>query len=428
VSVLVRGAEVAGRRTDVRFDQGLVVSLGVLAPTPGEEVVEARGGALIPGLHDHHLHLLATAAARASVDVSDGLAALRGQPGQGWLRAVGWDTGGDRHDVDAVVADRPVRVQHRGGSLWVLNSAALRALDLGGTAVEGLERDVRGMPTGRLWRLDGWLAGRLGTDLPDLGAVTQELAQLGVTGVTDATPDLPEDTCRLLRSAVPQRLLLLGDASGTGPVKVVLSDHDLPTYDALVGRLTALRPRAVAVHCITREALALLLAALDEVGRVPGDRIEHGALLPPDAAALLGVPVVTQPGFLTVRGDDFLRDVPVSDHADLYRYGSLLAGGGCVVPSSDAPHGPLDPWLVLRAARDRVTESGAVVSRSERVTVSVALDGMFRRLEDLSGPARRVALGTTADLVLLHTPLAEALASPTRELVRATWVGGLQLR
>src|SRR5439155_480481 len=53
-------------------------------------------------------------------------------PGE-WLRAVGW--AGHEHDLDrdvldAVVPDRPVRVQHRSGALWVLNSAALRRVGL----------------------------------------------------------------------------------------------------------------------------------------------------------------------------------------------------------------------------------------------------------------------------------------------------------
>ena len=63
--LLIRAAEVEGVRVDVRVAGGRVVALGAgLAGRPGEVVIEAAGGALLPGLHDHHLHLLAWAAAR----------------------------------------------------------------------------------------------------------------------------------------------------------------------------------------------------------------------------------------------------------------------------------------------------------------------------------------------------------------------------
>jgi predicted amidohydrolase YtcJ len=241
--------------------------------------------------------------------------------------------------------------------------------------------------------------------------------------VTDATPDLDADTCALLRNALPQRVHLLGDPVGGAPVKVVLADSGLPDLDALVARLRDVRPRPVAVHCVSRAALVLLLVALDEVGRVPGDRVEHAALVAPDLLHRLP-PVVTQPGFLPHRGDDYLRDLPADDVEDLYRFGSLVDAGVPVVASSDAPYGPLDPWQVLAAARDRRTSSGRVVGPGERVPTAVCLEGMLRPLEDVTAPARRVEGGAVADLVLLAVPRAEALRAPSARHVRATWVGG----
>ena len=81
-ATLLRHVEVDGRRLDVRIDGGRVTALGSGLPTAGAEVVDGAGGALLPGLHDHHLHLLASAAALGSLDCSpeatpdrDGLAA-----------------------------------------------------------------------------------------------------------------------------------------------------------------------------------------------------------------------------------------------------------------------------------------------------------------------------------------------------------------
>ena len=81
VSVIVRNAEVAGhpRPVDVHIDQSAVVAIG--SPLPAEHadpVLDARNGALLPGLHDHHVHLRASAAAVASVCV--GPPAVRSLP------------------------------------------------------------------------------------------------------------------------------------------------------------------------------------------------------------------------------------------------------------------------------------------------------------------------------------------------------------
>ena len=156
-----------------------------------------RGGALIPGLHDHHIHLLATAAAMTSVDVGPpavrdaaSLAgalrrADRSHPEGAWIRAVGYheSVAGrlDRELLDAIVPHRPLRVQHRGGAMWVLNSTALDVIERAASTwpAEGVERDGSGRPTGRLFRLDRWLRDVLPFEgVPDLGTVGQTAGRL----------------------------------------------------------------------------------------------------------------------------------------------------------------------------------------------------------------------------------------------------------
>ena len=91
---------------EVRIDAGRVVEVAAGSATrsgraASDEVFDAAGGALLPGLHDHHIHLLALAAAARSVRVgpsdvggAEGFArALRAadaalEPGR-WMRAVG---------------------------------------------------------------------------------------------------------------------------------------------------------------------------------------------------------------------------------------------------------------------------------------------------------------------------------------------------
>lgn len=71
-SVLFRSVEVApGHEGDCRVRGGRIVALAPrLRAAPGENVVDGGGGALLPGLADHHLHLTAMAAQAASVDLS----------------------------------------------------------------------------------------------------------------------------------------------------------------------------------------------------------------------------------------------------------------------------------------------------------------------------------------------------------------------
>ncbi|WP_448628222.1 amidohydrolase family protein [Geodermatophilus sp. URMC 64] len=445
--MLIRGAEVAGHRADVRVSGDRVAEVAAsLERAPAEEVLDARGGALLPGLVDAHLHLMALATTAASVrcgppEVRDagGLAAAlaAAPPGaDGWVRGVGYAES-VAGDLDAAALDRlhgarPVRVQHRSGALWVVNTAGAEELGLATADAPGIERGPDGTPTGRLWRADAWLRGRLPASPPDLAPVGRRLAELGITAVTDATPDLDDAALDALAAAgLPQRLTVLGAPLdrplpphlAAGPQKIVLADSGLPGLDELADRIRAAHAagRAVAVHCVTREALVLLLAALDTAGRHPGDRVEHAALVPAELIGRLrGLTVVTQPGFLADRGDDYLRDVPPDEHDDLYRCRSLVDAGVAVALSSDAPFGPLDPWAVLAAAVTRRTRSGRVVGAAERLSPGAALD----RLTD----GRRVVPGAPADLVLLDRPLADQLAEPTAAAVRAVLIGGARVR
>jgi predicted amidohydrolase YtcJ len=431
---VIRDADVEGRRVNVRFDAESVrqISPHELTPLRNEEVIDAAGGALLPGLHDHHIHLLATARAQTSIDVSHGLEALAAAPpGTSWLRAIGGADDVDAAVLDRVVPDRPVRVQHHSGAVWALNSVALLAVGAAQANEPGIERDGDGRPTGRLWRLDDWLGTRIRDGAPDLTALGRELSGYGITGVSDATPAIGTGAVEIFAAArLPQQVQFLAHdpppGGILGPLKIVIHDHALPSYDELREQVADARVlgRAIAVHCVTRVGLLLILAVLDEFGSVGGDRFVLAAVADAEAVARLarlGVAVVTQPGFIFDRGDRYLRDVPPEDLPDLYRYESFQAAGVVVVPSSDAPYGLLDPWAVMRAARDRRSASGARVNMKEWVSAKMVLSGYLRPLHALSAAPRRVRAGVPSDLVLLRLPLADALEDPQAELVVRTW-------
>lgn len=413
--------EVEGRRRDVVLGPAVIEAIDPgSAPTNVEERIDGRGGALLPGLHDHHLHLMATAAARLSVDCGAGLDALRTAPPGPWIRGVGARESVDRHVLDRLAPDRPVRVQHTSGGLWMLNSRGLEAVAAALTGPD-VERDARGLPTGRLWRFDA----RLREALPDTGAeirsalvaLAAELRGLGITSVTDATPDLDPPAVALL-AGLPVEAALLGDPAGAAPRKILLRDHDLPDLASLTVQVAEIhrQGRPVAVHCVTRESLILTLAALEDAGRLPGDRIEHAAVVPPELRTRLrGLTIATQPGMLVDRADRYRAEVDPGDREHLYPHASLLGAGATVLLSSDAPYGPLDPWAILRAARDRD------LGPSERVSVAIGLDTLLR---DAAGRRRRIAVGEPAAVCLLDRPLREAIRSPSAALVRLVRGGG----
>ncbi len=278
--------------------------------------------------------------------------------------------------------------------------------------------------------------------MPDLAAVGRRLGAFGVTAVTDATPVTDPAALRPIVDAVrsgalPQHVAVTGvatmstdaldviDGITVGPAKVVLADHRLPPLDDVVGAIRTAhdRGRSVAVHCVTRAALALALAAWDDAGARRGDRIEHGAVVPDEMAAhvaALGLTVVTQPGFVAERGDDYLADVDEDDRPFLWPCASLLAAGIPVGFGTDAPFGDADPWRAVAAAVERRTPTGAVLGAAERLPAGSALERFLAPLDDPGGAPRRVTAGAPADLCLLDAPLADALAEPSCEHVR--WV------
>ena len=372
---------------------------------------------------------------------------VRARDRHGWIRATGYheSVAGelDAYALDRLHAESPVRIQHRSGALWIVNVAGMLRLGLSDGDHPGVERGADGLPTGRLWRADSLLRNLLPpSDPPVLTAVGSRLLQHGITAVTDATPDLTPDTIEALAAAaasgtLPQRLCLLGaPLSGelptpltAGPYKIVLADSGLPNLATLADRIRAAHAagRSIAAHCVTREALVLLLTALDDAGGQPGDRIEHAALVPtelvPDLARR-GLRVITQPGFLADRGDDYLRDVPPTDLPDLYRCARLIAAGVPLALSSDAPYGPVDPWTVMAAAVHRRTGCGAVTGPDERLTPKAVLAAYLAPSNDPGGPPRRIVIGAPADLVLLNRPLDQALAELPRNPVRTTLMAG----
>ena len=212
VAALPDGPE---RAEAVGISGGRVVSVGARADVlgaaaPGARVVDGGDAAVIPGLHDFHIHLVALARTRGDVlldDAADGteiasrLAAHSAplQPGA-WITGRGWSeaqlAGAPAGSLEDAAAGRPAYLSsHDGHSAWA-SAEALRLAGIASSTIDPaggrIERDVDGEPTGvlRETALDlvaGIVPRRQGSDLrADLDATVAELSSYGLTGASEA--------------------------------------------------------------------------------------------------------------------------------------------------------------------------------------------------------------------------------------------------
>lgn len=209
-------AGVVQRAEALAIAGGRVVAVGAGADVlpmagPATRVVDARGSAVIPGLHDFHVHLVGLARARAGVslhDAADGAGvadrvrrvARSTERGQ-WITGRGWSeaqmaAGHALAELEAAAGDRPAFLRsHDGHSAWA-SAAARRIAGLSAATADPaggrIERDVHGQPTGILRetaleavavhepRLQGPAL------RPFLEATLRDLAALGITGASEA--------------------------------------------------------------------------------------------------------------------------------------------------------------------------------------------------------------------------------------------------
>lgn len=402
--IVFRQARLAdGDVADVGIAEGCIAAIAPkLAKSDND--IDCTGKLLLPGLHDHHIHLMATAARLQSVDLSgltdagSIITALQAkaadiEPGS-WVRAIGYDERAagipDRHLLDTWLPDRPLRLQDRTGALWLLNSAGLKLIG-DRPWPEGVEIGADSNPTGRIWRGDDWLRDRIGSQPPSLAPLSQRLAHWGVTAVTDAGANNGPDEAAILSRArrsgnLRQRLTLMGredlPASSDyhlGPLKLLFDERALPDVGDVAYRIKAARAigRAVAAHCVTEAELVMYLAALDQAGSArDGDRIEHGSMIVHSLIAdiaQLRITVVVNPGFIAHRGDRYLAEVDPVDLPNLQRLRSLSDAGIALLAGSDAPYGPTNPWVAIRAAMLRLTPTGTFFGLEEALSSKSAL-------------------------------------------------------
>jgi predicted amidohydrolase YtcJ len=134
---------------------------------PQTEVIDANGGAVLPGFNDAHASLIASGLAQQEVnfagaatldDVAERLTGwAETHPESAWITGRGWIpssfTDATKSQLDGIVADRPVVIMSQDRAAAWVNSAALRAAGITRrtrTEASDIERDRRGEPTGVL--------------------------------------------------------------------------------------------------------------------------------------------------------------------------------------------------------------------------------------------------------------------------------------
>ena len=431
------------------------------------EAVDCGGRTVLPGFIDAHVHFLAYASSLTAVDCSPSsvtsieemVEALRVRametPQGGWVRGAGYDEfrlKESRHptrwDIDAVVADHPVKLGHRSGHGTVLNS---RAMELAGISIETpeplggyIERDVTtGEPTGLFVDLDDWLDERLGPQPrgDEMAPAARQAARLflsnGITSFHDASPCNSVKRWEFFQTLVsgpepfPRAVVMPGfhhvrefvgsglgfgagdDRLRVGHCKIVLSQasgelRPSPRELGEMVREAAGLGFPVAIHAVEEAEVEAAVGAIEGVGEPGlGHRIEHASVCPPSLVARMkagNITVVTQPGFIFHSGDRYLERMSERELGDLYPLKGWVDAGVSTAGSSDAPVVPPDPLAGIQAAILRRARTGQIVSPEQRISVEHALGLYGPVAARASGMGSRVGVigeGALADFVAL---------------------------
>jgi predicted amidohydrolase YtcJ len=277
---------------------------------PATRVLRLRGGLVLPGFHDAHVHPSTGGLELMACDLHEvepaGYAAAVARyaadhPGAPFVTGGGWIMdafpGGTPHRdaLDAVVADRPVfLVSTDGHSAWV-NSRALAAAGVTAATPDPprgrIERDAAGEPTGALHEEAMDLVEDL---LPEPSPAEREagielgqahLHRLGVTAWQDA---LVSPATLAAYRAVAERGALTGRVVAAVKWEVADGDAQLATLLELadghrVGRLRAGAVKHFQDGVFENRTAAMLDPYLDGDGKPTGNR--GIGMLPPDELA-----------------------------------------------------------------------------------------------------------------------------------------------
>jgi hypothetical protein len=445
--------------------------------------IDLAGRTLIPGFNDAHVHiwkvghLLTTmldvrgisSIAELQSSVRDFSAKL---PDGKWFMGRGYNEAlmqegrhPNRHDLDAVLPDRPAYLIRTCAHIVVANS---KALELAGISANSepppggiIERDEHGEPNGIFHET---ALGLVFNHIPEpdaaeyeamLRAATDHQLKLGITSATDPgvmpnlmavykamdargdlrnrvnvmairRPDGGTDTLPLPEKHISDFLRVdsikfFADGGLSGATAALSMNYRHADHrgvkrferDELIelardAHLQGLRIGTHAIGDVTIDMMLDVYEALAELGPGQRHRIEHFGL--PDAkqcakAARLGVIVAPQPVFLYSLGRNFRQYLPDELLERCYPVKSMLRAGLDVALSSDAPVVKDDnPLLGMQTAVLRCDSTGEAIAPKESITPAEALYGFTMGGAIASGDAENrgsITPGKWADLAVL---------------------------
>lgn len=384
---------------------------------PQTIVVDARGGAVLPGFNDAHLRLIEGGLALGAVDLTGSQSSQEllerigrwasAHPGRPWVVGRGWSPAQFRNGLpsrqllDSVVPDRPaLLVGADDRSVWV-NSAALAAADVtaGTPDPDGglIVRDPRtGDAAGVLQGAARDLVARLVPPPPvdeqedALRAAMAEANALGITSV-QSTGDSTEAL------ALYDRLRHAGDLTlriyAALPVAQPLTDADLERLDAIRDEHpndALFKTGALSIH-VDGPVEGRAAAMLEPYGAVPAEAAAGDTRFTPDdlnrtvrLADAAGWQILVH-----AHGDRAVRmaltayahaarsnppprrgrrhrieGLSIVDPADLPRF-EPLGVVASMQPSRSAPRGETHPWLARHLGEVRATRAYRFRSLSE---------------------------------------------------------------
>jgi predicted amidohydrolase YtcJ len=459
------------------------------------KLIDCKGKTILPGFIDAHFHFFAFAESLMTLNleprhqvhsIPDIQIRIRQfsekLPSGTWIKGRGYNEfylaekrHPNRWDLDRATTVHPIKLTHRSGNAYVLNSLALKIVGISRETPdpsEGLiDRAIEtGEPTGILYGMGGILA----KAIPPLDRnqikegvklATRELCASGITSIHDASPRNDFNRYQSIRQFKEDNLLksrvtlILGkdgfdeyrrhvfpaekdeNQVSIRGVKIILHE----TTGQLSPSQTELNERVLDIH---RSGLQTVLHAIEgktieaaceavayALRNSPRPdhrhRIEHCSVCPPSLAkriASLGMTVVTQPSFIFYNGNRYLRTVPDSNLKHLYPVGTLIRNGVPVVGSSDCPIAPVNPLIGIYAAVSRKTNAEETILPGEGIPPMEALrlytDAAARASfeEKIKGS---ITPGKLADLLVLNGDPTELPADEIKDIeVEMTVLGG----
>lgn len=192
------------------------------------------------------------------------------------------------------------------------------------------------------------------------------------------------------------------------------------------------------VHANGDRAISDVLDAVEHAQAARPDerlahRIEHCSLLDDHLIARIaatGCIPIPFSGFIYHHGDSLVSRYGAERAGRVARHRSLLAAGITVAGSSDYPCGPLDVMAGLHSMTTRVTTSGAVVGRAERVDALIALCVYSAGSAHATGEGTikgRLAPGLLADFTVLSRDIVRNPDWFQDCSVLATWIDGREV-